>query len=625
MKCTNCQAEWTPPVRSSVLLITCPFCGASLIKEKAGSSLENTLQTIYEQIGEAGMRNGNRLISYFLDFAPSMKKEAKMLSLFVKCGGNTTLLDVKKSNGSEVKAAAERVVFKMTEELMAEEHCKMICAAYCFAIGCGPVWQTDKDSGKATPAFASEIMAAPKAELSGSITASKSPARAINFPPEFIVEGTTLTGYRGASTHLVVPDGITEIGAKAFAKNGSIRSITLPATIRHIRDKAFYQSLLTEINLPDGLESIGNEAFYWVPMRQIHLPPSLRSLGTSCFDNSQLTSVTVPGSVGVIPDRAFYGCTKLETAVLQEGITEIGDEVFNSCYVERPLRNITLPSTLKHIRHAAFFNCSSLTAVNLPHGLESIGENAFGCSGIRQIRLPSSLRTLGGSCFSGSRLTDITVPGAVGVIPESAFAECSRLESVVLQEGITEIGDNAFSDCPSLKSISIPDSITHISRFDAECRSFLGCNIQFVNASPAWKRANPQLLREMVPLPIDDDNFEMIEDEGLLECYYGRAEKPMIPASVSVIGGFAFSKNLYIRELILPEGVTEILGGAFSDCKALFSIRIPASLESVDDDAFGEGESMATFSKVYVSRWWAHEHPEIMGLEPFEDAQIIYT
>ena len=344
MKCQKCGAEWTPPVGSSVLLTTCPFCGASLIKEKAGSSLENTLQTIYEQIGEAGMRNGNQLISSFMDFAPSMKKESKMLSLFVKCGGNTTLLDAKRGNASEIKAAAERVVFKMTEELMAEEHCKIICEAYCLAIGCDPVWQTEVNTTEATQeGFVSEITEAPKTELPDSNSAPKMPVRPVDFSPEFIVEGTTLTEYRGNDRHVVVPDGITEIGPDAFWFNETVCSISLPDSVTAIRDAAFQFSHLQSVSLPSGLRSIGSHAFSHTGLEAVELSESIQTIGNDAFSSTALAEVTIPGTIHTVPVSAFDSCRNLRFVRLLPGVAELDINAFANC---PQLHTLVVPDTL---------------------------------------------------------------------------------------------------------------------------------------------------------------------------------------------------------------------------------------------------------------------------------------
>lgn len=95
MNCLNCNAEWTLPATSTVILKNCPFCGAPLSNKEVEVSLEDALLVIYQQIGDSGFQNDERLLGCFMDFAPSLKKEQKMLSLFVKCGGNTLLLNAK--------------------------------------------------------------------------------------------------------------------------------------------------------------------------------------------------------------------------------------------------------------------------------------------------------------------------------------------------------------------------------------------------------------------------------------------------------------------------------------------------------------------------------------------------
>ena len=59
-----------------------------------------------------------------------------MLRIFVKCNGHILLLDAKNDTKAEIKGAVERVIYRMTDEFVAEEHSRMICEAFCTAIGC---------------------------------------------------------------------------------------------------------------------------------------------------------------------------------------------------------------------------------------------------------------------------------------------------------------------------------------------------------------------------------------------------------------------------------------------------------------------------------------------------------
>ena len=47
-------------------------------------------------------------------------------------------------------------------------------------------------------------------------------------------------------------------------------------------------------------------------------------------------------------------------------------------------------------------------------------------------------------------------------IGESAFGNCTSLESVTIPDGVTSIGGCAFYGCTSLTSVTIPDSVTSI-------------------------------------------------------------------------------------------------------------------------------------------------------------------
>lgn len=101
----------------------------------------------------------------------------------------------------------------------------------------------------------------------------------------------------------------------------------------------------------------------------------------------------------------YYGESKfIKSIVIADGITEIGDHIFNRCAIKK----LRIPDSVKKIGKGAFAVCTDLKSVRLPEGMEYIGANAFR------------------DCFS---LTKITIPSTVTWIGGKAFASCYRMKS----------------------------------------------------------------------------------------------------------------------------------------------------------------------------------------------------
>ena len=82
----------------------------------------------------------------------------------------------------------------------------------------------------------------------------------------------------------VVKDGVVTIASGVFYNNTTIKSVTLPSSVKNIGTNAFAGCTnLTEINLPDGLESIGYGAFADSGLDTIRVPKSVKSIGADAF------------------------------------------------------------------------------------------------------------------------------------------------------------------------------------------------------------------------------------------------------------------------------------------------------------------------------------------------------
>ena len=110
---------------------------------------------------------------------------------------------------------------------------------------------------------------------------------------------------------IIIPNGVTRIGLRAFAGCNKIKSILIPDSVTSIGNYAFSNcSSLTDINLPYGLKIIGQNAF------------------EHC---SRLKSVNIPDSVTSIEEFAFNFCWDLPIINIPDSVTNIGVYAFSSC------------------------------------------------------------------------------------------------------------------------------------------------------------------------------------------------------------------------------------------------------------------------------------------------------
>ena len=198
------------------------------------------------------------------------------------------------------------------------------------------------------------------------------------------IPGGAFEGCRSL-TSIDIPDGVTSIGADAFA-GCSLTSIDIPDGVTIIQSGTFAGCRMTSINIPDGVTSIGASAFSdCSSLVSIELPDGLDSIAENTFgDCSSLTSIDIPDGVTSIGARAFDGCSSLTSLDIPDGVTSIGNFAFRNC---SNLASIKLPHNLNgSIRLNTFLNCVNLTSINIPKGVTSIGAEAFyNCHNLKEI------------------------------------------------------------------------------------------------------------------------------------------------------------------------------------------------------------------------------------------------
>ena len=79
---------------------------------------------------------------------------------------------------------------------------------------------------------------------------------------DFVIENGVLKEYKGQGGDVVIPEGVTSIGYRAFYYCSSLTSIVIPESVTSIGDSAFYGcSSLSSVVIPENVTSIGQRAF----------------------------------------------------------------------------------------------------------------------------------------------------------------------------------------------------------------------------------------------------------------------------------------------------------------------------------------------------------------------------
>lgn len=136
-------------------------------------------------------------------------------------------------------------------------------------------------------------------------------------------------------TSVVIEEGVTSIGERAFERNKNLTHVTIPSSVTTIGSYAFHEcSALISVDIKgSGLTSIGNRAFDdCSSLTGLDIPSSVTSIGDSAFGHcSSLTSVTIPNGVTHLDSRNFTGCDSLTRVTIPSSITSITPTIFNGC------------------------------------------------------------------------------------------------------------------------------------------------------------------------------------------------------------------------------------------------------------------------------------------------------
>lgn len=430
------------------------------------------------------------------------------------------------------------------------------------------------------------------------------------FEENAVMKGSVLERFKGrALTSVVIPEGVTVIGPRAFAFYPGLKGISIPSTVKRIDEYAFIKCpKLQSITVsPDNpvFRSVNNCCIERSTNKLIFgcgksvIPEGTTIISKDAFNGCEsLLKINIPSSIIRIEEDAFLECANLKELNFEEGIIEIGKLAFCDCY---SLNEIRIPASATKIADGAFYKCKSLQSIQVSKQNPAYYSKNNCCIETKTQRLiigcknsivPEGVTSIADMAFIGcDGLTEISLPVGVIEIGKDAFRDCENLSSIVLPNSIEKIKSAAFCGCESIRELFIPESVRVIEK-----GAFMGCaGICSIKVDPK----NTTYRSEDDCCIINSDNILLfgcmnsIIPDGITEiadgafCGCSALDYIHIPKSVVRIGCDAFSGCYELTDISLSEGVERIESNAFEQC-ALTSLIFPRSLRYIGEFSFFE-------------------------------------
>ena len=392
------------------------------------------------------------------------------------------------------------------------------------------------------------------------------------------------------SGDLVIPEyingySVTSIGEYAFCGCDSLTSIDIPGSIKTVGWGAFQECSSLQYVGTDSLadwckisfaDESANPLYYADEMHvggtplggQLNLNTDIKSIGPYAFAGCSWMTKVVMWDIRSIGDGAFYECDGLREISGGWDVTEIGFKAFWGCNKLTREGIMGLSNSQLSVGRSAFYGCDTLADADgfvvvhntlygycgsaktlaLPEGIKEISDAAFYYNQtVETLTMPTSLESYGSAAFFMSKVKNFNIkdlskwcevscenPQWVRLYhgqDNHVFVDGVEIVDLVVPDGVTSIGKASFYGCPNLHSVSLPNSVTSLG--------------------------------------------EMAFDSCL-------ALRRLTTPGNLVLAGSA----LEVAEIVIADGSTSIVDGAFAECKTVTSVTIPASVMSLGENVF---------------------------------------
>lgn len=421
---------------------------------------------------------------------------------------------------------------------------------------------------------------------------------------------------------IVLPQTLRNLGKNAFLRCTNLTSCIIPdSTITEIPFEAFLKAGLIEFRVPEGVKYIEQRSFEQMPnLQRVHLANSVKSLTSWSFYNlpalqdpiyndslfvlmpdSYQGAYTIPAGIQVIYKSAFYGCTKITSLTIPEGVKRI--EHYGLMFsLNAVIKTLHLPASLEYVTPGAIFGGSlrkisvaegnthyttwnnMLMSINmdtviccpaainaaytLPESVVHVAASAFSVSAVDLTM--TNVRSIGEYAFEANSLgkydsnRHYVIPETVEEIGDEAFYRSYAMEQVTIPSSLKQMGEQVFADSPKLKKAVINSPMIGKGQFRI-CNNLeiieIGDSLREIGAYAFHKCPALWYIR----MPKANAHFRAIDgvlysaDTTALALYPCKhdGEEFALPEEVNTLRSSSL-RAVNLRKLVLPKGLSQI-------------------------------------------------------------------
>ncbi len=214
--------------------------------------------------------------------------------------------------------------------------------------------------------------------------------------------------------------------------NGKTVALALPKKMKRIGKYAFSDTYIVSCTLPDSIEIIDDYAFYRT--------------------NFKSSNGKFPKGVKYVGDCAFYDI-HADLTVSFDAIEEIGTKAFY-CNSQHLKGNFTFPDTLKKIGEYAFWDAEKMSgSLKLPKNV-SIGKYAFQhCKGMTGSYTYTADNIANYEAFGGTALTELVFDSTVTKCTTPILKNLKSLSKLTFEGEFPEFSSSFFSSFEGTKCV----------------------------------------------------------------------------------------------------------------------------------------------------------------------------